>query len=102
MQITIKVKDDGKWHGVTWEEIGATAEDRIAILAAKETVIHYQNGGQECFLCTGQWVDYYKSKGKASVDLLGLVSLLDLHRTIPAILKTFRGAEILTQDTLPL
>lgn len=102
MQLSIKIKDDGKWHGVTWEDVGANAEDRIAILAAKECVIHFQNGEQECFLSTGKWVEYYKSQGKASVDLQGLVLLLNLHRTIPTILNSFKGAEILTQETLSL
>lgn len=100
MQLEIKIRENGKWRGLTLAEIGNTLGERIANLAEKETVIRYSSDTGECIFTNGKWVEHYKSKDKVVIDLCELVLLLDLHPSIPLALKTFQGAEILMQETL--
>jgi len=102
MQLAIKIKENGKWRGLTLEEIGNSLSERIANLAEKETVVKFVNDdNKECYFCTGEWIEHYKSKGNVCISLTDLVLLLDLHPTIHKTLKTL-GGEILTQETLGL
>lgn len=99
MQLEIRVKENGKWRGMTLEEAGGNLDHRLKKLSECETVIHYTNGTEECFLCTGKWTEHYRAQGKVSISLSDIVLLLDLHPTMIHALKTF-GGEILTQERL--
>ena len=99
MQLEIRVKKDGRWQGLSIDEAGHSLDDRILNLSKCETVIHYTNGDQECFISSDKWADYYKTQGKVSIKLSDLVLLLDLHPTIHHALKVF-GGHIERQETL--
>ena len=100
MQIKVKIKEGGKWRGPTSDEFTGTLDYRLALLAKKETVIQFEDESGELILATGEWKEFYKSKGKRVVCLQELSELLNVHPTIDAALKTFTGAQIEIQESL--